>query len=743
MGMKLRRNKKISFSKVKTLFSKFKLPKLRFSKVDLSKIRFRSDQKKDKIKNINHNAKLKIEGTSIKHKLLFSTASLLIFAMLITSTMMYINSSSIIFNQSKEEMKSTITRSIETISVMLEKETSEAYALASTKESIDILRNNQSKDPNIVGLNKDLVVKNNKFLKEVKSKNSNVDRISLIDINGDIISDSEESFIGKNDKETSYHATSASGGNSISDTLKSIDGSKSVVVFTYPVLDNEAHGKSVGYIALHVYSQSFSKYLNKVKVNNTESSFAYLTDKDGSIIYHPNNENIGKKVESKEIGEIVTKVMKGSKVETSTIEHKSDGKKVISSYGVTPKTNWLLVVSVDRNDIRKPVQAMATRILIVAIIVILSALAITFMIASIIVKPITAVTHLVNKTSELDLSDDDTNDVVKSKDEIGLISKSIINMREVLRGVVTDLMEASSSITENASLVENSAEDLKMQADEALMETENVSSGIQQTAATSEEIVASSSDMLSRVDKIAEEASEGYKITEDILIRAENIKDNSLAAKEKTEQVYNEVKKELEIAINGSKEVNQINKLANSILQITEQTNLLALNAAIEAARAGDAGRGFAVVSDEVTKLAEQSGRTAADIQNVVKIVHQSVENLASGSEKMIQVMEYQVADDYEKTLKLGDQYTADASKFNEFMTEFNESSKVLNSNISDIVRALDEVSVTVSEGASGVTEISSKTIDVVRRIEDIKNTAIENKASAEKLNNITSKFKL
>jgi methyl-accepting chemotaxis protein len=386
---------------------------------------------------------------------------------------------------------------------------------------------------------------------------------------------------------------------------------------------------------------------------------------------------------------------------------------------------------------------MALRILIIAALVIAGAVGLTWVMANILVKPITVVTHLVNKTSELDLSDDDSKDIVNSKDEIGLISSSIVNMRNSLREVVADLMEASASITENANLVEFSAEALKEQADETLMETENVSSGIQQTAATAEEIVASSSDMLSRVDRISEEASEGYKITEDILGRAQNIKQSSLISKEKTEEVYGTVKKELEVAINGSKEVNQINKLANSILQITEQTNLLALNAAIEAARAGDAGRGFAVVADEVRKLAEQSGKTAADIQNVVKIVHQSVESLAMGSEKMIRFMENQVSSDYEKTIQTGDQYTDDASKFNVFMTEFNEEAQVLNSNISDIVKAMDEVSITVSEGAMGVSTISSKTIDIVRKIDDIKNTAVENKKSADKLNNITSKFRL
>jgi methyl-accepting chemotaxis protein len=65
----------------------------------------------------------------------------------------------------------------------------------------------------------------------------------------------------------------------------------------------------------------------------------------------------------------------------------------------------------------------------------------------------------------------------------------------------------------------------------------------------------------------------------------------------------------------------RISDLVSTIHDIAEQTNLLALNAAIEASRAGEHGRGFAVVAEEVRKLADSSGRAAAQAAEMVDSV--------------------------------------------------------------------------------------------------------------------------
>lgn len=104
---------------------------------------------------------------------------------------------------------------------------------------------------------------------------------------------------------------------------------------------------------------------------------------------------------------------------------------------------------------------------------------------------------------------------------------------------------------------------------------------------------------------------------------------------------------EISVAVKNSAEVieklakrsSEIGKISDTISIIAEQTNLLALNAAIEAARAGDAGRGFSVVAEEVRKLAEESGKAAAQIAALIDSIQNDTEEavieMRQGTEKV------------------------------------------------------------------------------------------------------------
>ncbi len=234
----------------------------------------------------------------------------------------------------------------------------------------------------------------------------------------------------------------------------------------------------------------------------------------------------------------------------------------------------------------------------------------------------------------------------------------------------------------------------------------------------------------------------GSESSSDISKRAENLMKSSERSIIEAENIYDNVKVELEKAIEGTKSVNKISELTEGILSITSQTNLLALNAAIEAARAGEAGKGFAVVADEVRKLAEESATTAGNIQNVVGAVESSVKKLIDSSVSMLNFVENTVTKEYKNMTDVANKYNNDAENVNEFMMDFSAIAEELNASIEGIVKAINETALTVSNSASGVQSISEKAVSIAEKLQHVNESAIENIKSVEKLEKIIKEFK-
>lgn len=330
---------------------------------------------------------------------------------------------------------------------------------------------------------------------------------------------------------------------------------------------------------------------------------------------------------------------------------------------------------------------------------------------------------------------------IKHRDEIGALAMTVNQFIENIRTIILEVNHCALGVEESSAQVSKHLVTLGTQVELSSGIIEELSAGMQETAATTEEIHASSSEIEQAAKRMAERSQDGTISASEIRKKAEKLKEKAVASETSAEQLYQTTREKLEVALAKSEAINSIHVLSEGILSISDQTNLLALNAAIEAARAGEAGKGFAVVADEIRHLSENSKNSVNEIQKVTKEVIVAVQDMIHGSKTMMDFFDQKVMKDYQDMVQTGEAYGADGIFVDELVGDFNTSSEELADTIDGIIKAIGEVAVTVNQGAGDTQEMAEKMVAMVEMLKEVKVQMDISMKNSELLKQAVTKF--
>lgn len=332
---------------------------------------------------------------------------------------------------------------------------------------------------------------------------------------------------------------------------------------------------------------------------------------------------------------------------------------------------------------------------------------------------------------------------VRSGDELELIAGNVNELlayiRKIMIGISSGsmrLMSSSRKMVDHLSSADESITDVSATMQE-------MSAAMEETTSSLNQITEAIDEIYSSVERIAGNADAGKVSSQEMERRASGANDAAAEGEKKANIETEKMAASLNEKIAKSKSVEQIEILTSNIIEITEQTNLLALNASIEAARAGEAGRGFAVVADEIGKLAGNSADAAAKIRQVSAEVIQAVDELAEGSQQMIEFVRNSTEEGFGGLVATSENYATDANAMRAMMEQFAQTAEELRSTMDGIRESISAVNIAVEESAKGIAGVSESSVQLTGNVNDIQSEASDNNGIAEDLATEVGKFKL
>lgn len=220
----------------------------------------------------------------------------------------------------------------------------------------------------------------------------------------------------------------------------------------------------------------------------------------------------------------------------------------------------------------------------------------------------------------------------KRNDELGDIYRISVKLQETLRKIVEDIKVSSDNLVESANQLASMSQNTRTTMDDVVGSMDEIWRGATNQAEHSTTANDNVLMISEQIDLIMEEVEQltglAARMDEDEKA-SEQIVEELSNSNEDTKRSIDRVEEQIAVMYQS---IQGIKEAVGMIQAIADETDLLSLNASIEAARAGEAGKGFGVVAEQICKLADQSSKSASDIENII-------EEFLSISDRMVDVM--------------------------------------------------------------------------------------------------------
>lgn len=490
--------------------------------------------------------------------------------------------------------------------------------------------------------------------------------------------------------------------------------------------------------------ESLSEHLSDVGIEGVDSSYVYVVSSDGTMLYHPTAEKIGQPVENAVIKGVTADLQAGKKVENSVVSYEFKGAQKYAAFYVSEGEEFILVVSADEQEVFAPLKKITKQGFEgLFIIFIICGVVAYLIVAKVVVNPILQVEKEINKVSHMDFTNSaEQKKLEKRKDEIGMMAKSLVSLRQELINMVTAIRQQSEQLLSSAETLHKGATDTS----ETMEQVENAVHDIALGATSHAEETQRATENVILIGNMVEETSE--KVSE-MMESASQMKDANQNVKQilaelkeinvRTEEYIDVISNQTDVTNESALKIGEATKI---ITDIAEETNLLSLNASIEAARAGEQGKGFAVVASEIQKLAEQSTESARKIDDIIQI-------LLDDSEKAVETMGHVkniINKQSEHIAQTGEafiQIEKGVEQSVSGMQVISQKTREMDQARVNVVDVVNNLTAIAEENAASTQETSASVIEVANIVEDISEKSEGLNEIAEELKEKMSAFRI